>query len=88
VNDKIRVEVTPQAWMELYQIMYRLTGEMAQWSDKHNLPVQISMGSLIGIYEVIADTANACDCDECQHVEDTFADELKSRMMDTSGTVH
>lgn len=88
MSDKIKVAVTPDAWAELYRIMYALTGDLALWSEAHGLPVQISMGSLIGIYEVIADTANACDCEECQHVEDTFAYELKSRMMDTSGTVH
>jgi hypothetical protein len=88
VNDKIKIEVTPQAWMELYGIMYNLMGELGAWSEKNNLPVQISMGSLIGIYEVIADTSNACDCDECQHVEDTFADELKSRLLGADEVRH
>ncbi len=88
MNNKIKVEVTPQAWMELYRIMHRLTGEMAQWSEVHDLPVQISMGALAGLYDVIAEHANACDCAACLAVEDAFAVELKSRMTDTSGTVH
>lgn len=88
MNDKIKVEVTPQAWMDLYKILYNLMGEMGQWSDKHDLPVQVTMGAFAGMYEVIGTTPNACECDECNHVIDSFADELVGRMIDTSGTVH
>lgn len=88
MNDKIKVEVTPQAWMDLYKILYSLMGEMGQWSDKHDLPVQVTMGTFAGMYEVIGTTSNACECDECNHVIDSFADELVARMIDTSGTVH
>ena len=88
MNDKVKVAVTPQAWLELYRILYRFTGEMAEWSDRHDLPVQVTMGTFAGMYEVIAATSNACECDACNHVIDTFADELVSRMLDNGGTTH
>lgn len=88
MNDKVKVAVTPQAWMELYKILYNLMGDMGQWSDKHDLPVQVTMGTFAGMYEVIGATSNACECDACNHVIDSFADELVGRMIDTSGTVH
>lgn len=88
MNDKIKVEVKPQAWMDLYQILYNLMGEMTQWSDKHDLPVQVTMGTFAGLYEVIGTTSNACECDECNHVIDSFVDELVARMLHTGGMVH
>lgn len=88
MSDKIKVAVTPDAWAELYRILYALTGDLALWSEAHNLPVQISMGALAGVYDVVAETSNACDCEECHHVEDTFADELATRLLATSVAVH
>ena len=52
------------------------------------LPVQVTMGTFAGLYEVIGTTSNACECDECNHVIDSFADELVARMIDIGGTVH
>lgn len=88
MSDKVKVEVKPQAWLDLYKILYRLMGEMGEWSAKHDLPVQITLGALGGLFDVISVTANACDCDDCNHVIDTFADELVSRMLDNGGTMH
>lgn len=88
MSDKVKVEVKPQAWLELYRILYRFTGEMAEWSNKHGLPVQITLGALDGLFVVTSAVANACECDECNHVIDTFADELVSRMLDNGGTMH
>lgn len=88
MNNRIKIEVTPQAWAELYRIMYALTGDLALWSEAHNLPVQISMGALAGMYDVVAETSNACDCEECHHVEDAFAEELTTRLLATSVAVH
>lgn len=88
MSDKVKVEVKPQAWMDLYKILYNLMGEMTQWSDKHDLPVHVAMGTFAGLYEVIGTISNACECDGCSHVIDSFADELVARMLNISGTVH
>lgn len=75
------VVITPDAWVELYEIIRPFVVGLSEWGQKNDQPLSVALGIVFGVASVMATIGNACDCDACEYTADTVAGELFDRMM-------
>ena len=84
--DKL-VEIKPDAWEDLYALLKPFIMDMAAWGQKHDQPMAVAIGVMIGTSKIMGRMGNACGCAACEAVSDAIADELVERMLEPMNAV-
>ena len=82
MSEKQKVEVSPQAWLDLFRRAQPFLVAVADWADRHDLPVGVMVGALSGIADAAVHIGEGCTCDGCAMVEMHMQDEVCRRLVD------
>lgn len=86
-NEYRDVVITPEAWGDLYTLIKPFIAGLAAWGEKHDQPISVAIGVAWGAGEILATIGNACDCELCEEVTMSIAEELTNRLVDTLNAV-
>lgn len=81
------VEIKPDAWEDLYALLKPFISDMAAWGQKHDQPMAVAIGIMIGTSEIMGQMGKACGCTACEAVSNAIADELIERMLEPLNAV-
>lgn len=79
------VEITPPMWADLYALVGPFVNALADWGIRHDQPIPVTLGVVNGIYGIMHEAGEACDCEACYEVEDAVYTELLGRFVKPAG---
>jgi hypothetical protein len=81
------VIVTPEMWEELFTLIAPVMKGLGEWGERHDLPLTLPIGALLGAADGMAALGGGCDCDVCVATAETFAEEVAKRIIEVRDRV-
>lgn len=75
------ITVEPEAWEELYKLLMPFIGSVTEWGLKHDMPIALVCGAVLGAAQVIHTVSAGCDCETCRDAAAQMGVEVKNRIV-------